>query len=335
METTIEVQEASQVAEVRRAAAELARAEQMSETEAGLVALVATEMSTNLVKYASRGTVTLSRYSDAAQRGVELVALDHGPGFADLAAALRDGHSTGGSLGVGLGSIQRAASCFDIYSVAGQGTAVLARMARARTGRADAAIAPSLVAAARCVPMRGHVECGDAWAMRDFGRKQLICIVDGLGHGPMAAVAATRALEVFDAAHHNDTPAEILQAAHEGLKNTRGAVMAVLALDSVADTAVFCGAGNITAVILHEGASQHLLSVEGTAGYNVRKFRSQQASWAPKAVAILNTDGLSARMNQTKYPGLLARHPSLIASVLFRDHARDTDDATIVVARRT
>jgi anti-sigma regulatory factor (Ser/Thr protein kinase) len=333
METTIEVHEASQVGEVRRAAAEMARAEQMSVTETGQVALVVTEAATNLVKYAKSGTVTLSRFAEGSQHGIEIIAIDRGPGLADLAAAFRDGHSTGGGLGVGLGSMQRASAYFDVYTLPGQGTALLARVTRAapRSSLGREA-APALLASGRSVPLKGQVECGDAWRVRDFGARQWICIVDGLGHGPLAAVAAKRAIQSFDSAPPGALPADIVQSAHEDLKGTRGAVMAVLALDSRAGTAVFCGVGNINAAIFHEASSEHLLSIDGIVGYNVRKVRSQQVAWKPNALVILNTDGLS-RWSLGKYPGLAGRHPSLIASVLFRDHARDTDDATVVVAR--
>jgi anti-sigma regulatory factor (Ser/Thr protein kinase) len=331
METTVEVTEASQVAEVRRVAAETARAEQMTDEEIGRVSLVATELSTNLVKYGVRGKVTLKRYSEASLQGVEIIAVDQGPGFSDLAAAMRDGHSTAGSLGIGLGSVKRASTSFDVYTLSGQGSAVLARVQHAGSRRRHAAA--SLVVSARTTPKKGQVESGDAWRMRDFGQRQLICIVDGLGHGPLAALAARRAVAAFEAVGASEDPAAIVQDAHALLKDTRGVVMAVLALDRAAGAATFCGVGNIAAVIVHGGKSQHLLSVEGIVGYNLRKVRNQTAVWGSGAVAILNTDGLSNRWNTGKYPGLLLRHTSLIASVLFRDHARDTDDATIVVAR--
>lgn len=331
METTVAVREASQVAEVRRVAAEMARAEQMTDDEIGRISLVATEVSTNLVKYGSDGTVTLVRYSEAGVRGIEIVAVDRGPGMADVTSAMRDGHSTAGSLGIGLGSMTRAATLFDIFSVPGQGTAVLARIEHAAPRHRK--VAPLLVFSTRSVPKKGQVESGDAWRVRDFGRKQAICMVDGLGHGPLAALAARRALEAFDAAGANDEPGEIILAAHSRIKDTRGVVMAVLKLDRDAGTAHYCGVGNITAAIVHDGKAQHLLSIEGIAGYNVRKVRNQLAVWRPGAVAILNTDGVSARWNLGRYPGLLARHPGVVASVLFRDHARDTDDATLLVAK--
>jgi anti-sigma regulatory factor (Ser/Thr protein kinase) len=334
METTIEVNEASQVAEVRRVAADLARAEQMTEAESGKLALIATELSTNLVKYAKRGSVTLTRYTEGKQHGVQLIAVDSGPGFADFTAATRDGHSTTGSLGIGLGVIMRTSTFFDIYSVPGEGTAMVARLAHAPPRKPVGAIAPFEVAA-RSIPKKGQVECGDAWSVRDFGRRQLICIVDGLGHGPLAALASARAISVVEAASADDTPAAIMTRAHEALKDTRGAVMALLALDPEAGEAHYCGIGNIAAAVHLGNDSRHLLSVEGTVGYRMRATRTHTVPWASTAVAVLYTDGLSGRWGPARYPGLLSRHPSLIASVLFRDHARNTDDATIVVARRS
>ena len=332
METTLEVREASQVAEVRRLAAELGRAEKLSVEESGRLALVATEASTNLVKYGKRGTVTLTRYVDQAQRGVQLIAVDSGPGFADFLTASRDGNSTSGSLGIGLGVITRSSTFFDVYSVPGQGTAMVARVARGVL-RKTVTSPSAFQFAARSTPMRGQVECGDAWSVRDFGKRQLVCLVDGLGHGPLAALAAQSAVSVFEAAGADETPNDIVMRAHLQLKDTRGAVMAVLALDHAAGSAEFCGVGNITAAIFRGSETQHLLSVDGTVGYRLRPVRSRLATWGSEAVAILYTDGVSGRWSPAKYPGLLARHPSLVASVLFRDHARDTDDATIVVAR--
>ena len=332
METTLEVTESSQVAEVRRVATEMARAEKMTVAETGRLALVATEMSSNLVKYGKAGTVTLTRYLDSGQHGVQLIGVDAGPGFADFSASARDGNSTAGSLGIGLGVIQRSSTFFDVYSVRDQGTVMLARVARGAPRKTEGE-PQAFQSAARSIPKKGQTECGDAWAVRDFGARQLICIVDGLGHGPLAAVASQRALSVFGAARPDAAPTDIVMQAHKQLKETRGAVMAVLALDTAAGTADYCGVGNITAAIFQGIETQHLLSAEGTVGYQLRQVRNREEQWGAQFVAVLSTDGLSGRWALPKYPGLLSRHPSLIASVLFRDHAVDTDDATIVVAR--
>jgi len=332
VETTIEVSEPSQVAEVRRLAAELGRSQGLTETDLGRAALVATEASTNLVKYARRGSITVSIFKEGPAAGVQFIAADHGPGFTDFAAASRDGHSTGGSLGLGLGVIQRSSDLFDVYTVAGQGSAILSRVARERT--MPRAGDGRLELGARQAPKRGQGECGDAWSWMRAGRWQRLCLVDGLGHGPLAASAAKDAISVFLEAREGDLPTDIINRCHHALKSTRGAVMAVAAIDAAAGTLSFAGVGNITGVVYSPAAAgSHLLSTEGIVGYQMRTIRGVERTWARGDTLVLSSDGLSGRWNLGRYANLLQRHPVLVASVLFRDYARDNDDATVVVAR--
>lgn len=332
MEATIEVTEQSQVAEVRRLAAELGRAQGLTTNDLGRAALVATEAATNLVKYARKGCMTVSTFTDAQATGVQFIASDHGPGFTDFTASARDGHSTGGSLGLGLGVIQRASDLFDVYTVPAQGSVILSRVARdrdlprERDGR--------LELGARRAPKRGESECGDAWAYGRAGRWQRLCVVDGLGHGPLAASAAKDAIAVFLQARETDLPADIITQCHHALRSTRGAVMAVVAIDAAAGTLSFAGIGNISGIV-YSGADtgSHLLSTEGIVGYQIRTIRSVERAWTRADTLVLSSDGLSGRWNMARYASLLQRHPVLIASVLFRDHARGNDDATVVVAR--
>lgn len=332
METTVDVVEQSQVGQVRRLAVELGRSHGLGETDLGRVALVATEMSTNLVKYGKKGTVTLEGFEQSGAEGIQLIAADAGPGFADFDASRKDGHSTGGSLGLGLGVIMRASDVFDAYSGVDQGTAILSRVCADRNVSVLPSPAP-LELGGRRAAIRGQVECGDAWAHARSGRWQRLCLVDGLGHGPLAAVAAAAALEAFHAAPEDATPGDIIGLCHAGMKTTRGAVMAVASIDVAAGQFLFAGVGNILGV-LHSGLeTHHLLSVDGIVGHNVRKIRMVERGWSPGDTLVLSSDGLSGRWNMDVYPGLLQRHALLVASVLFRDFARTTDDATVLVAR--
>lgn len=331
METTVEVSDHSAVSEVRRLVAELARKQGMSDADSGRAALVATEAATNLVKYGKHGAIAVSAFSEWGTSGVQIIAVDKGPGFANFAASSRDGHSTGGSLGIGLGSIMRASDVFDVYTVQEQGTAVLSRIVK---GAVKPVVAiGALLTGSRSAPKPGQIECGDAWSFARKGRWQRLCVVDGLGHGPQAATAAARALEVFQASTERDTPLDILARAHVALKPTRGAVMAVLAIDTEAGSYSFSGVGNIAALFSTGAVTQHLLSVDGVVGYGTRTLRQQDGLWTPDCAAILCSDGLSTRWNLVRYPGLLHRHPALVASVLYRDFARDTDDALCLVAK--
>jgi anti-sigma regulatory factor (Ser/Thr protein kinase) len=176
----ITVTEASQVAEARRRAVAVAQGIGFDETAAGRVALVVTELATNVVKYGVPGEVLVGTYEDGTGSGVEILALDKGNGCQDLGLALRDGHSTGGSAGEGLGAVRRLSDAFDIVSRPGLGTAVLARLSIDRTRTPDGV--PGFGAVT--VPLKGETANGDAYAVRERDDGWTAVVSDGLGHGP-------------------------------------------------------------------------------------------------------------------------------------------------------
>ena len=71
----------------------------------------------------------------------------------------------------------------------------------------------------------------------------------------------------------------------------------------------------------------------GIAGHEMRKVNVFSYPWTPASVLVLHSDGVSGSWNANSYPGLVPHDPSLIAAVLYRDHCRGTDDATVVVAK--
>jgi anti-sigma regulatory factor (Ser/Thr protein kinase) len=330
MEEALRLADQSGVAEARRATIRLAQKLGFSERNQADAALVATEAATNIIKYARSGEILLRQYANGNGWGIELLALDRGPGIANLDAARRDGFSTGGSLGAGLGTMSRHSHLFDIYSIAGAGTALLARLQHAKSAETEAS---QFSIGARSTPKAGQEVCGDAWAFDNRDGLLRAVILDGLGHGPLAALAARSAVDVFHRAGRIGNPSDILRSAHQGLKATRGAVMAVASIDTVSRRITFAGVGNIVGIVTSGETTQHLLSTDGTVGYNMRLVREVEAEWTARSVMILTTDGISTRWNLNRHPGLLEHHPSLIAAVLHRDFARDSDDATILVVK--
>ena len=121
------VEEASAVVACRNAALALADRLQFPAARVGQLALAVTEAASNLHKHARQGSLWLCVDRDAATPGIALVTIDAGPGLPDVSAAMRDGHSTAGTLGIGLGAIRRLADFCDLYSVPGHGTALAAR----------------------------------------------------------------------------------------------------------------------------------------------------------------------------------------------------------------
>jgi anti-sigma regulatory factor (Ser/Thr protein kinase) len=325
----IPVMDSSQVADARREAAALGAMVGLGETALGKLAIAVTEASTNLVKHGGGGVIVLRPLQRARALGVEVLALDRGRGIANPGESLRDGFSTSGSPGTGLGALSRLASGFDFYTQQGKGTALLFEVWEdAKTAGAD-----RLPAGVVCVPKEGEEVSGDGWLLQSNRARYTMLVVDGLGHGPDAAHAANAAKAAVGAASPSLGAAELIDVIHGALRSTRGAAVAVAIVEPHAETAVFCGVGNISCAVRHQGVTRSCVSHNGIVGHQIRRIQEFQIQFRRDALLIAHSDGLSTHWDLTAYPGLEAKPPALIAGVLYRDHHRERDDATVVVLR--
>jgi anti-sigma regulatory factor (Ser/Thr protein kinase) len=326
----IAVTERSQVSAARAAARELAAASGLDETDAHRAGLVATELATNLVKHAHAGGELLLRVVASASAGgeLELLAVDRGPGIVDVGRSLADGHSSAGSMGSGLGAIRRLSNTFDLYSAPSAGTVVLSRIRPPRAPVADGAIHCGVVS----VPKPGESVCGDGWVVDIEGETAVVAVADGLGHGAGAREASAAALAIVSRRSGAGLP-DTLQQIHAGIRHTRGAACAIARLSRHAPTIAFAGVGNVAGVIADDRGMRHAVSSKGTLGHYAGTFREFQYPWSPTSVLIVHTDGLGTHWTFDRYPGLLRRHPSVIAAVLYRDSSRQRDDVTVLVVR--
>jgi hypothetical protein len=76
-----------------------------------------------------------------------------------------------------------------------------------------------------------------------------------------------------------------------------------------------------------------MVSHNGTVGHEVRKIQEFTYPWHPEGILIMHSDGLGTHWTVERYAGLAAKHPSLIAGILYRDFNRGRDDVTVLVAR--
>jgi anti-sigma regulatory factor (Ser/Thr protein kinase) len=329
--TSIPVLEMSGVGEGRRFAIAHAEAIGFSQTDAERLALVVTEAATNLVQHGGGGELLLRSWgSRSPARCLELMALDRGPGMANVSACMRDGFSTGGSRGVGLGAIARLSTTFDVFSAPGKGTAILARIGedclKGSTG-------PGLEWGAVCVAKRDEEVSGDAWAVRDGRGLSTILVVDGLGHGPHAFDAAGKALLTFGQ-QAGGGPESLLRTLDSALRGTRGAAAAVAEIRWEKRELHFAGVGNIAGALLSPPAKgRSLVSHNGTAGQSIERIQEFSHPWPDGGILVMHSDGLSNSWELEAYPGLSQKDPSLIAGVLYRDFVRRRDDVVVVVAR--
>jgi anti-sigma regulatory factor (Ser/Thr protein kinase) len=297
----LRVEDPSAASACRAAALSLAGRLEFPVARADQLALAVTEAATNLHKHASQGSMLLRIARPESHPGIEMVTIDAGPGLRDARAALRDGHSTSGTLGIGLGTISRLADFSDLYSVPGHGTALVARFwPSPRTGR---------VACAGLVrPITGETECGDVFGAAETSNGLTGVLSDGLGHGPLVARA------------------------HRRMTHTRGGAIGVVQTDGPAVR--FAGLGNIAATILAGGTRKGMLSVPGIAGHQARSIRQFEYTAAEGAAIILHSDGISGRWEAGALPGLNARDPLVIAAVLLAEAGTRRDDAGVLVLKR-
>lgn len=319
----VQVSLPTDVAEARRRAALLASRMGLDETASGQAAIVVTEAATNLLKHAGGGQLFVGINPGNAAM-LQIVAMDRGRGISNIPASLRDGVSTAGTAGNGLGAIRRLATSFDLYSMAGMGTVVAAAFAPRTT---------TPLVAGLSIPAPGETECGDAWALWAAGELTSVFLADGLGHGREAAVASNAAVAAFlrNAERGAD---DVIDSVHAALKGTRGAAVAIAEMDRRRGVLTFCGLGNISGVVIRpDGTEQHMVSLSGIAGHIARRLQRFTHPWGAGELLVMHSDGIGTHWSLTQYPGLARRQPGAIAGVLARDHRRGPDDATVVVAR--
>jgi anti-sigma regulatory factor (Ser/Thr protein kinase) len=330
------VQERSGVGEARRAAAGLAAQLGMSEEAAGRLALILTEAANNVVHHGGGGEVVVRPLADGSGHGAEVLVIDRGPGIADVSSAFRDGYSTAGTPGTGLGALARIADWFDIYSGPGQGTLVVARV---WNRGAQGVTPPSLGSAglelgAVCLPHRGESACGDAWAAATTAQGSLLMVADGLGHGPDAAAAAAASVRLFHEGR-SKPPGELLADIHAALRSTRGAAVAIALLDRGRREIRYAGVGNIAGTVVSGLETRSMVSHNGTVGHELRKIQEFVYPWPEHAMVVMHSDGLQTHWRLDRYDGASARHPALVAGLLYRDFNRGRDDVTVVALRES
>lgn len=309
----------------RRAAERLATQLGLAERRVGELSIVVAELTSNLAKHAGGGALLVRPVRRRGKAGVEVFAIDSGPGMADLSRSVRDGHSTAGSLGIGLGAIGRLASWHDAHSVPGRGTVVVVEV------WPDSAPEPDW-AAAIARPLSGSPVCGDGYAWRVSGERRQVLVSDGLGHGALAAAASQAAVHAFQQAPAG-APAALVEHLHRSIAHTRGAAVAVAELDLQAATVRFAGLGNISATVVDGTARRGMVSLPGIAGHQRRAVREYSYPLAAGSRVVMHSDGVNDRWRPDDYPGLERHHPAVTAATILRDAGVRRDDACVLVAR--
>jgi anti-sigma regulatory factor (Ser/Thr protein kinase) len=324
----IPVREESQVSQSCQKAVGLARELQLTEQQVGKVAMVATEIATNLIKHARQGEFSATIIEERAVPSVELLSVDAGPGIADIQRVLTGRSSSNGTAETGLPAVRRLSDRFAIHSKVGAGTVLMARLTQSDPPEDWNRLEVGAVIWA----MPGERVSGDAWAFRRHPTGGVLMVADGLGHGPDAAAAAQEAVRVMREGQ-TSSPTRLAEDVHRALAGTRGAAIGIADIDVERKQVAFVGLGNISACVVAGGASCPLVSHYGTAGVTAPRIAEFCCPLTMPSIVILHSDGVSPRWQIGDYPGLEQQHPSIIAGVVHRDFRRGRDDAAVAVAK--
>lgn len=317
----------SAIGEARRAAIAAAERLGFDAERRSDIGIVATEAATNAIVHAQTGEMVVSEEKEPQGAWLDLVTLDSGAGIHDVAEASRDGFSSGGTAGQGLGAIVRLSDESAIYSQSSRGTVNWSRFFLEQTAERSGEY--GVVS----VPMQGETACGDSYLALPGQARSVFMVVDGLGHGPQAAEAADEAVVVTQ--RYIGLPGrDILVRAHDALRKTRGAAMSIAVVDHQQRLVTYAGVGNISAAIERGPQARSLVSQNGTLGAVLpRQIQEYQYPFEPGALLVMFSDGLNSKTAISGYSGLQNRHPQLAAGVLYRDFSRKRDDATVLIAR--
>lgn len=329
---TIKIRHQSSVGEARRMARTVAESLGFGPQATEEIVLAMVELATNLIKHAQGGTLTLTPLDEGRRIGLELEALDKGPGIVDIERALTDGFSTAGSLGTGLGSVNRLMDEFDITSSRAAGTRIVCRKW----------LRHHPVSMQRCpltfgVATRPRPGCdvnGDEFIIKHWGESALAGVIDGLGHGQFAHRAAQTARQYVES--HYDLPlAQVIRGVGRACRATRGVVMALALFEWGQDRLSFVSVGNIEVKVFPSTSPFHFVIRRGIVGLNAPEAVVTQHPWPSENVMVLHSDGLSTHWRWRDFPDLMEKPASAAAQTLLHALAKDQDDATVMVIRKT
>ena len=293
------------------------------------IALATAELASNLLKHAGRGVLTLRQVRRSTQSGIEIQTEDNGPGITDVEQSFADGYSTAGSLGYGMGTVNRLMDEMDIISVPDSRTSIVCRRWTWPRGEVPSAHAWDVGVLTRS--HRFAAENGDAFIVKSLDGELLVGLIDGLGHGALAQKAALAA-QNYVQRHYYLPLDKIFVGVGRACQGTRGAVMALARFLSPAKM-TFASVGNIEARVCGRQGGSPFIPKRGILGIGEARASIQEIAWDPHWALILHSDGLRTHWQWDDFPGLGSEPAKMIASRLMRALATDHDDATVLAVK--
>lgn len=177
-------------------------------------------------------------------------------------------------------------------------------------------------------------ESGDLHVVEAFEGGVLIAVIDGLGHGAEAALAARRAAAELRA-HAGRPVAELVERCHGSVRGTRGVVMSIASIDAPRSVLTWTGVGNVEAMVLragtHErGSKEVLVPRGGIVGHQLPALRTSEVLMSRGDLLVMATDGIRSAFTAALD---VRQAPREAADAILAHYARERDDALVLLAR--
>ncbi len=298
----------------------------------GELLLVVKELATNLVRHAGGGVLTVQALERDNHRGVQVQTLDWGPGVHNVEQALVDRYSTGGGLGLGLGTVHRLMDelSIELRAKTGKGTVVTCRKWVSTRKEPTEQSPLSIGVASRPHP---HMkQNGDAFVVKSGKDFTLLSVIDGLGHGPHAHRASHKA-RLFVETHEDRPLTDLLRGVGHECRSTRGVVMTLARIDWNAGTLSLAGIGNVETRLFNTGPVSSFPVKRGILGQTAVNPVIHQFPWREDSLLVMFSDGIASHWREEESAKVLSLGAQNAAVHLLRTYAKPNDDATIVVAK--
>jgi len=322
----------SEAAEARRTAKTMALSVGFDEKTCEEIVIVISELAANLVKHTQNGTLTLTPLDENGHPGLKIESRDTGPGIPDPEQAVADGYSTTGSLGYGLGTVNRLMDEFDITSDIGKNAGTYIACTRwLRSEKPCVKTCPFDIGA----ETRAHPKMdinGDAYVIKKWDENLLTGIIDGLGHGQFAHRASEKARQYVES-HFDQSLEEIFRGVERSCRATRGVVMALAKFDWGREKLTYASLGNIEAKFSGCAEPMNFIIRRGIIGVKSVKPVVTEHTWRVGSLMALYSDGIRSHWRWDDFPVLMKEPAAAIAQNLLKSLARDNDDATIVIVK--
>jgi anti-sigma regulatory factor (Ser/Thr protein kinase) len=323
------IEERSYVSFIKREIHNLVRP-YFTETRTGEIDIVISEMCSNLIKHAKKGELLYRLSTEEEQPVFEVICIDNGPGIKDISHSMKDGVSTKSTLGQGMGSITRLSNFSQFYSLPDWGTIAYSKFYNNPDYKT-----PQAKVLVRCINLAkpGEKVSGDGMHVRLLNDRAMILMGDGLGHGEHAKDAVDKAIDAFKTSMNGD-PSELIRELNVHLKKTRGMVATIAVLNYETRQWELCGVGNISTRLQRGLEYKNYICNNGIIGLNIPTRLENNILEAEKfQQLILCSDGIKTRWELMRYPSILKYDPMILAAVIYKDHARQTDDMTILIVK--